>query len=55
MADDDAVTEDDPAPAQPPAEGGTGTAVVDDGSQFGEERENHAEGGAGQHGRGRFE
>ncbi len=55
MADDDATTNKEPGSTQPPTEGGTGTAVTDEGPQVADERQDHAEGGAGQQGRGRVQ
>lgn len=55
MADDESNTNEQPDPVQPPTEGGTPTAAGDEGAQVADERQDHAEGGAGQQGRGRVQ
>lgn len=55
MANDDSSTQQQPDAVQAPTEGGTGTAETDEGATLADERQAHAEGGAGQQGRGRVQ
>lgn len=48
-------TQEEPEPMQPPTEGGSGTAETQEGADAAEERQEDAEGGASQQGRGRVQ
>ncbi len=53
MGDDE--NQDEPESVQPPTEGGSGTAETGEGAEAAEERQDDAEEGSGQQGRGRVQ